>query len=195
MSNLLFNLFSALWIFSNLLQWYLELRKPMIPESQLRSARTHSTYKESLPEDELQEFEQANHDVGKVLEKSRRHEEIGECCSSSGEKLSSSSRFTLLVEGMRSTLALASLACGKSSKTGCHLIFDIVWNYLVSILYNFFNLYITQLYMQQKSRCTHFLLKYTCFVLILYNTVQILYIFCIQNTYKTLNFFCIIYKM
>ena len=174
MSNLLFNLFSALWIFSNLLQWYLELRKPMIPESQLRSARTHSTYKESLPEDELQEFEQANHDVGKVLEKSRRHEEIRECCSSSGEKLSSSSRFTLLVEGMRSTLALASLACGKSSKTGCHLIFDIVWNYLVSILYNFFNLYITQLYMQQKSRCTYFLLKYTCFVLILYNTVQIL---------------------
>ena len=107
----------------------------MIPESQLRSARTHSTYKESLPEDELQEFEQANHDGGKVLEKSRRHEEIRECCSSSGEKLSSSSRFTL--EGMRSTLALASLACGKSSKTGCHLIFDIVWNYLVSILYNF----------------------------------------------------------
>ena len=60
----------------------------MIPESQLRRARAHSTYKESLSEDELQEFEQAN--GGKVLEKSSRHEEIRECCSSSGEELSSS---------------------------------------------------------------------------------------------------------
>ena len=47
-------------------------------------ARAHSTYKESLSEDELQEFEQAN--GGKVLEKSGRYEEIRECCSSSGEE-------------------------------------------------------------------------------------------------------------
>ena len=39
----------------------------MIPESQLRSARTHSTYKESLPEDELQEFEQQIMMVEKYL--------------------------------------------------------------------------------------------------------------------------------
>ena len=47
-------------------------------------ARAHSTYEESLSEDELQEFKQAN--GGKVLEKSGRNEEIRECCSSFGEE-------------------------------------------------------------------------------------------------------------
>ena len=149
-SNLLFNLFSALWIFSNLLQWYQELRKPMIPESQLRRARAHSTSKKSLSEDELQEFEQAN--GGQVLEKSRRHEEIRECCSSSGEELSS--LFTL--EGIRSTLALASLACGELSKTG--LSFDI-WHIFdrscINIIYIII-VYMTKLYIQHQTCCAYF---------------------------------------